>query len=331
MVNAAAAGTTQQELEQTLGFREGGPQAVNDFCKTLIDSLPMADKRVQLHIANAIFVNQDYQLKKAFLQDMQHYYKALAESLDFTSLRTLGHINGWCSKKTHGMIPSILGEIDPSAVSYLLNAIYFKADWTTPFEKKRTKNEDFTTENGPVKMPLMRQTEEFQYMNNGTFAAVRLPYGNGQWDMTVMLPENGNTPSDLIDYLAQNGMPSSDQFRFRQVDLKLPRFETESTTGDLIGTLEKMGIKKVFDENASEVPNLCDKSVFINMMLQKARITVNESGSEAAAVTAVEVFECLAVADREEPVVFHANRPFVYVIREISTGVILFVGKYTGK
>ena len=329
MVNAAAEGATERELEQTLGFHQGGIQAVNEFCKTLIDNLPKVDRQVQLNIANAIFVNKGYRLLKPYQKDMQKYYDALAESLDFASEKSLNHINGWCNKKTKGMIPSILSELNPTAVAYLLNAIYFKANWAEQFEESLTKNDTFTTAEGPVILPLMRQTHKFRYMKNDLFAAVDLPYGNGQWSMTVMLPEKGKSADDVIDYLAKNGTSFTDDMRRCKVNLKLPRFETESSTNDLIGTMKKMGINRVFGSGA-EIPNMCGGGVYISMMLQKARIKVNETGSEAAAVTVV-MLEKSCAPIREETVVFHADHPFVYAIREASTGVILFVGKFTGK
>ena len=329
MVNDAAEGTTEQELEQVLGFRQGGIQAANGFCKTLIDSLPTLDSTVQLDIANAIFVNKDYQLKATFKRDIRYYYDALAESHDFASPKTLQRINGWCNEKTNGMIPSILDNLNPDAVSYLLNAIYFKAGWSEPFEESSTKEQKFATANGPVTIPLMHQTYAYKYMKNNTFAAVDIPYGNEQWSMTVMLPNKGKSADDVIEFLAKNGMSFAKSLEWNTVDLKLPRFETESTTEDLIGTLKNMGINRVFG-NSAEIPNMCDSAVYISNMLQKARIKVDESGSEAAAVTEFGV--CInAVEEPEPPIIFHANRPFVYAIREASTGVILFVGKFTGK
>ncbi len=331
MVNDAAEGTTQKELEQTLGFRKGGIKEVNQFCKTLIDSLPMVDQKVQLHIANAIFVNKNSQLKPQFQKDMKDYYQAMAESLDFATNKSLNRINGWCNDKTKGMIPKILDELDPVAVSYLLNAIYFKANWTNEFKEALTKTDTFTTAKGPAMLPLMQQEKQFSYVKNSTFSAVDLPYSNRLWSMTVMLPEKGKDVNDVINYLAQNGMDFLDGSRSRKVDLKLPRFETESSTEDLIGTLKKMGITRVFDSFFAEVPNMCESNVYISMMLQKARIKVNESGSEAAAVTVAQMTKCTSVSRPEEPVKFYANHPFVYVIREKSTGVILFVGKFTGE
>lgn len=343
MVNDAATGTTEQELEQTLGFHAGGIQAVNNYCKNLIDNLPHVDEKVQLNIANAIFVNDKYQLKKQFQQDMANYYDAKAEALDFSSLSTLDRINGWCDEKTRGMIPTILERVDPRTVSYLLNAIYFKAEWASMFEKKDTREEVFTTPDGETRVPLMHQNVYMNYLRNDQYAAVSIPYGNGQWMMTVMLPEDGKTTDDVISSLAASGW-STDflknplrEARRYAVDLKLPRFETAFDTDDAGGLIELlmgMGIRRAFDGNSAEIPNMCENGdLYISMMKQKAKIKVNEEGSEAAAVTIAGLNFLSAVADTQEPpkATFHANRPFVYLIHEQSSGVILFVGKFMGK
>lgn len=343
MVNDGATGITEQELEQTLGFHAGGIQAVNDYCKNLIDNLPHVDEKVQLNIANAIFVNDKYQLKKQFQQDMANYYDAKAEALDFSSPSTLDRINGWCDEKTRGMIPTILERVDPRTVSYLLNAIYFKAEWASMFEKNETREEVFTTPDGETRVPLMHQNVYMNYLRNDQYAAVSIPYGNGQWMMTVMLPEDGKTTDDVISSLAASGW-STDflknplrEARRYAVDLKLPRFETAFDTDDaggLIELLKGMGIRRAFDGNSAEIPNMCENgNLYISMMKQKAKIKVNEEGSEAAAVTIAGLNFSSAVADTQEPpkATFHANRPFVYLIHEQSSGVILFVGKFMGK
>ncbi len=348
MVNDAAEGETEKELEKTLGFHEGGIQAVNDYCKKLIEGLPKVDEKVTLDIANAIFLNKDYTLKPQFEQDMQAYYDAKAEALDFSASSTLDYINGWCNEKTNGMIPTILDEVDPMMVSYLLNAIYFKADWTSKFDSKNTKNEIFTTEKGKTTLPLMQQTVLIRYMKNDTYSAVIIPYSSGLWNMTVLLPEQGKTTDDIIDYLAQTGWAQDYIIGNKQydvispiygaspyeVDLKLPRFETSSDTEDvtdgLIGLLQNMGIHLAFDWAMAEIPNMCERPVYISMMRQKAKIKVNEEGSEAAAVTVAGEFTSALEPSEPPKATFHANRPFVYVIREASSGVILFVGKFTG-
>ena len=346
MVNDAATGQTEQELEQTLGFHEGGIQAVNDYCKKLIDGLPKVDKDVTLNIANAIFVNKNIaKLKPQFEQDMQTYYDAKAEALDFTASSTLDHINGWCDEKTNGMIQKILDEVEPNMVTYLLNAIYFKADWATKFDQKNTKNESFTREKGEgsTTLPMMHQNVLINYLKNDTYRAIEMPYGNGSWKMTVMLPEEGKTTDDIINRLANSGIleghgfcgTMDDNYGHYEVDLKLPRFETSSDTdlvpGKLIGLMQKMGIHLAFDRQFAEIPNMCEGPIYINMMRQKARIKVNEEGSEAAAVTIAGAMYTSGIGPVEYPTAtFHANRPFVYVISELRTGIILFVGKFTG-
>ena len=349
MVNDAATGLTEKELEETLGFHEGGIQAVNDYCKKLIDGLPKVDDKVTLNIANAIFLNKDYALKPQFEQDMQTYYDAKAEALDFKAPETLDHINGWCNEKTNGMIPTILDEIDPLIMSYLLNAIYFKADWASKFDPKNTKDETFTTEDGnsSTKMPMMHQNVLINYMKNNTYSAIEMPYGNGLWNMVVMMPEEGKNTDDIINHLKMFGVypmlyddidGSLDTWVFGpyEVDLKLPRYETSSDTDDLedglIGLMKKMGIKRAFDDALAEIPNMCELPVYIEIMRQKAKIKVNEEGSEAAAVTVAGMKNfSMGSEPKEYPkATFHANRPFVYVIHEQSSGVILFVGKFTG-
>ena len=344
MVNDAATGETERELEQTLGFHEGGIKAVNDYCKKLIEGLPKVDEMVTLNIANAIFVNKDYTLKEQFQQDMQTYYDAKAETLDFSSPQTLNHINGWCNEKTNGMIPTILDKVDPDMVSYLLNAIYFKADWALKFDQKNTKEETFTTEKGSTTLPMMHQNVLISYLKTNTYSAVILPYGSSLWNMTILLPEKGKTTDDIINEVTQSSILNNpgwcetggNFFKGYEVDLKLPRYETDSDTdkleGGLVRLMQKMGIKLAFDSYYAEIPNMCDRPVYIDMMRQKAKIKVNEEGSEAAAVTVAGI-QTLSMA--HEPIeypkaTFHANRPFVYVIREASSGVILFAGKFTG-
>ena len=352
MVNDAAIGQTEKELEQTLGFHEGGIKAVNEYCKKLIDGLPKVDENVKLNIGNAIFVNKNYTLKEQFQKDMNDYYDAKAETLDFSSPQTLSHINGWCYDKTNGMIPTILDEVDSNMMSYLLNAIYFKADWASKFDKKNTKEEIFHPEyeylmdiSTPIKVPLMHQNVLIQYAKNSIFSSVSIPYGNGKWSMIVMLPEDGKTTDDIISNLASFGLTMygfcgtmGDTFSSYEVDLKLPRFETNSDTDQLdihdglVGLMQQMGINLAFDPFLAEIPNMCERPVYISMMRQKAAIKVNEEGSEAAAVTIAGVDFAASTAPVEYPkATFHANRPFVYVIREASSGVILFVGKFTGK
>ena len=298
---------------------------------------------MQLNIANTIFVNNRFTLKKNYQDDMQTYYDAKAEALDFSSPNTVNHINDWCNEKTQGMIPSIIENVDPEDVLYLLNAIYFKADWTSKFDPQNTKEEAFYSEN-PAKVlntrPMMHQNVLIRYMKNDVFSSVKIPYSNTNWNMTIFLPEEGKTTENVVNWLAENGLPDIDNYfgigETREVDLKIPRYGSKSDTNDieggLKGLLKKMGIERVFDKERAEIPNMCEGKgrLYIQEIRQKAAIEVNEKGSEAAAVTIGKV-DTTAMGQEPtfEKAVFHANRPFIYVISESSTNVILFVGKYS--
>ena len=338
MINDGATGETRREIEEALGFGSNDAEEVNEYCKTLMEGLPGVDPSVTLNMANAIFVSRKYSLQNSFVQRMENCYSASAESLDFESPSTLRRINGWCNEKTRGMIPSILDEIDPTMASYLLNAIYFKADWTDKFDEKDTRDEEFDSPQGKVMVPMMHRSLLTGYAETQAYQAVSIAYGNGQWSLEVLLPKEGANCADIIGSLDANGWRSgAEPFLSRyRVDLKLPRFETSSDTdesGGLIELMKSLGINLAFDENLAQIPGICNEDpLYIKVMKQKARIKVNEKGSEAAAVTVAGMMKVTSAGPREYPTaVFHADHPFVYLIRENSSGAILFTGKYTGK
>lgn len=344
MVNSAAEGQTRQELEQTLGFHKGGIEAVNHYCQKLIEGLPLADESLQLSLANGIFLNKQFTLKPQFEQDMQQYFHARAQALDFADPATLGLINDWCRRQTQGMIPTILDKLNPDAVSYLLNAIHLKAEWTSKFDEKATREETFTAEDGSSrKLPLMHQHVFVNYTRNDVFSSIDIPFGNGTWSMAVMLPQEGKSTRDVVRWLSENGWDDASPRSFapHAVDLKLPRFAVRSDTDQMGGgqslpsLLQDMGIREAFHPSLANIPNMCQEGgVFVSNMRQKAAIDVNEEGAEASAVTMGEVLITSAGPETDaqyQKVDFHANRPFVYLIHEHSSGMLLFVGKFTGK
>lgn len=338
MVNDGATGATRREIEETLGFSGNDAQAVNEYCRMLMYGLTGVDRNVTLDMANAIFVNKEYTLKSDYAQRMDSCYNALAESLDFKSPSTLHRINGWCAEKTNGMIPSILDNVDPKMASYLLNAIYFKAEWTNKFDESYTRDEDFDSSKGKVKMPMMQRTLTTAYAETPLYQAISLPYGNRLWSLDVLLPKEGHDCAEIISSLNDNGWGGSNgpHLERYRVDLKLPRFETSSDTdesGGLIELMNELGIRLAFDEQSAQIPGICNEEpgLFIKMMKQKAKIKVNEKGSEAAAVTVAGMMRATSAGPANYPsAVFHADHPFVYLIRENTSGAVLFTGKYTG-
>ena len=336
MLNNGAAGETQAQINKTLGFGETGADGINTFCQKMLSEAPVLDKLTKVMIANTIYMNKDYALKPDFVKKANDYYQAAPETRDFGDGKTLDVINQWASDHTQKMIEKVLSEneFDPKAVSYLLNAIYFKGNWAQKFDANETQMEDFE-QAGPDKhllqVPMMHQKEQFPYTENDLCQAVKLPYGNGAYTMTLLLPREGKQVSDVLNTLTSETWRRNYQYMGQaNVDLKLPRFES-NTNLDLVETMSSLGMPNAFDPYKAEFSNFCDVPTFIGLMKQVARIKLNETGTEAAAVTVIGMdLAALGPEPTIRDVVLHANRPFLYVISEQSTGTIFFVGQYMG-
>ena len=336
MLNNGAAGETQNQINKTLGFGETGADGINAFCQKMLTEAPVLDKLTKVMIANTIYMNKDYALKPDFVKKANDYYQAAPETRDFGDGKTLDVINQWASDHTQKMIEKVLSEneFDPKAVSYLLNAIYFKGTWAQKFDANETQMEVFEHA-GPDKyllqVPMMHQKEQFPYTENDLCQAVALPYGNGAYTMTLLLPREGKQVSDVLNTLTSETWRRNYQHMGQaNVDLKLPRFES-NTNLDLVETMSSLGMPNAFDPYKAEFSNFCDVPTFIGLMKQVARIKLNETGTEAAAVTVIGMdLTAFGPEPTIRDVVLHANRPFLYVISERSTGTIFFVGQYMG-
>ena len=332
MLNNSAAGETQAQINKVLGFGETGADGINSFCHKMLTEAPKLDKLTKVLIANTIFMNKDYVLKTDFVSKAKQFYDAEPETRDFNDGQTRDVINKWGNDHTMGMIPEVLkeSEFNPDAVSYLLNAIYFKGTWAKKFDEANTKDEEFVTGTGKKQLPIMHQEHEFNYTEDEYCQALQLPYGNGAYNITLLLPKEGKTINDVLQTLTKDTWR---QYQWMSgvalVDVKLPRFESNSSI-DLKDIMTKLGMPNAFDEQLAEFPNFCNVPTYIGLMKQVEKIKLNEEGTEAAAVTVIGMDN--AVAEHEEPqrVNFHANRPFLYVISEQSTGAIFFIGKYVG-
>ena len=330
MLNNGAAGDTQAQINKVLGFGETGVDGINTFCKRLMDSIPLVDPRVRLKIANNIYVNKGYELKDDFVTKAKNFYSAQPETRDFADGNTRNVINKWVSNHTNGMIPELIksSEFNPAAVSYLLNAIYFRASWREEFNKNNTRDDVFKTVSGnklPCKM--MHSERNTSYTETSDMQVVRLRYGTGFFAMTFFLPKQSN---------AYPRVPTIDEWsslRFTTdaiVDLDLPRFKTDTDLA-LNGVLENLGMTDAFSAKA-DFRNFCDQPTYISLIKQAARISVDEEGTEASAATAIDLATANIGEEKEpERKTFHANHPFSYVISELQTGAILFIGQYIGE
>ena len=336
MLANGADGETQQQILATLGWAGEGIQQpslqdINDYSRMLIEKTARLDKAVTVEIANYVAVNKEFKLNSKFQKSVERDYKAGVESLNFTSPSTLKRINDWCNDRTHGMIPSIINELDPDAVSYLMNAIYFNGTWKDKFSKEETKQEMFRGYTRDIQyVDMMHRHGEYFYADGDGYSAVSIPYGNGAFRMTVILPTEGSFLRDV--------MASMDGGKFQalqrsmekcNVDLKIPRFTTEVDLplNDIISAL---GAPLIFSSQA-DFSQFARGDFYVSKMFQKAKIEVSEEGTKAAAVTAAIMMMSAVRPEKKRNVVFHADSPFAYIISENSTGSIYFMGQYTGK
>jgi len=333
MLNDGAAGKTAQEIASVLGFGSSSATTVNELCKNMIEGIPLVDPTVSLTTANYIAARQDVVLEEQFKKDMDAYYHAEVASLDFSLPESKQTINDWCSRQTDGKITEMIEELNNSIVLILLNAVNFKATWTENFDPKDTKPGSFTKDdNTTCELPLMHRKADILYQANDTYASIYLPYGGkeSKWGMTVLLPNEGKTVEDIINSLTATGWKESKaQMQPAFVDIQIPRFKTASNNY-LKKAIASLGAPSVFDpENANFSKISANfKELFVSEMLQKAAIEVNEEGTELVAVTAA-----LMAGFNPPPLSydFHANRPFVYVIQEASSGAIFFIGTFRGE
>ena len=326
MLNNGAAGQTQQEINEVLGFGQAGADGINQFCRKMHTECPLLDEQTQVMISNAIFLNEPHCLLPEFLKKAQDYYDATCETRNFADGQTMDVINQWGSEHTMGMIPRIFDEnsFNPMATSYLLNAVYFKGTWTLKFDKDQTRDESF---GGGEPVPMMHMHKQLPYTENDDCQMLSLPYGNRAYQMTVLLPREGKTIADVLATLDAQRWTGYQWLPMEEVDVKLPRFET-TTKVNLVKPMSALGMPTAFDPQKADIPYYCNMPQYISNMFQAAKIRVDEEGTEAAAITTIEV----CTTSFEEPRVyqFHANRPFLYIISEQSTGVIFFIGQYTG-
>ena len=326
MLGNGADAQVAARLAEVLGYE--GTDAINAFCAKMMESLPAVDTSVTLALANGVLVNDKYTLKAPFKAAVEGCYDALVESMSFSNPDAVKkHVNDWCNKHTFGRIPEVLDDVDPLSFMYLMNAIYFNARWTNPFDRSQTKSENFKTLSGQsikVGMMHMEIKETYNYFETESCQVLSLPYGKGRYHMTIYLPKDKDGVASLLEdrgKFTYSGLSN--------VKLSLPGFKTDYKI-DLKSLLAGMGLPlgpyNELVENATGTPE-------ISKVLHKATITVNETGSEAAAVTVVEMR--LGASGMEPPkpsdVTFTADHPFLYTITEGTSGAILFTGIYTGQ
>lgn len=338
MTGLGCNGIALQQLNEALGLPADDTTTLHDLMASLMLGLPLADDEVGINLANAFYMNSlraDVQINPDFRQALLGSYKADCQSLDFSQQSTVDYMNEWCKEQTNGFIPKVFDNLNSELVSILMNAIYFRGDWTVPFVTDYTHNSTFTNEDGTTStVPMMTQglAGDFRYAEDDLMQAVRLPYAKGQYGMTLLLPREGKTTGEILDMLSGERLATLEgEMKYTPVNVEIPRFETNQTT-QLVQPMRQMGLSSWFDggniTGMVQNPDGTPHGVFIANAFQVARIKVNEKGTEAAAVT---VFEFADGMGPDNPKSFLADHPFVYLITERSSGAVLFVGTYHGE
>ena len=323
MTYNGAAEDTKTAMAEALQFSEFDLEQLNRGFRDLTTGIVHADKQVQISVASSIWYMQGYAVEEDFVQRNETYYNSEVLSLDFTDPGAADTINTWIDDATRGEIERVIDSIPPDVMMYLVNAIYFKGDWTHQFSESSTREEEFTLENGGRKMvPMMHVKKQFRHARVDNLGFLRLPYGREKLAMYILLPDEGE---DLDAIVARLDIDSWNKLRSeleeKDVALTMPRYRIEYGVKDLKDVFIRMGMGIAFEPQADF--SGINPELFISRILHKAVVEVTEQGSEAAAATAVEMTKGIP----SEPVEFVVDRPFLFTISDDRTGSILFMGK----
>ena len=329
MTYNGANGETKEAMAKTLEYEGFELDKVNETNAALMQILPKADKKVKLHIANSIWTRKGVPVKKEFIKENKKLYDAEIKS--FKSPNDVKAINKWVSKQTKGKIEKIIEVISPDVIMFLINAIYFKGNWTDEFNKDWTEENDFTLLDGTTKeIMMMYQDGKYSYFENDMFQAIRLPYGEGRIGMYIFLPNEENSLEEFYEELnIDNWNEWLEQFKMLDGDITLPRFKLEYEK-NLNDILKNLGMEIAFGGNAdfTNMFNLEKGAVWIDYVKHKTFVEVNEKGTEAAAATVVAIGKSISVAPPERFNMI-VNRPFFLTIVDDETNTILFIGSIT--
>lgn len=320
-----AAGETFEAMRKSLGLEESTLQQINDTYLKLMTELVQVDNRVTVEIANSVWVEKRLTVKQPFISALQTWYKAEARDIDVKSPGAVDMVNDWIAGKTHDKITEMLDYLDSDLAMLLVNAIYFNGKWKYQFDEDKTTEEPFyVTPSAPKNVPMMHLDEKLRMTETANSKIVEIPYGQGNYSMVVVLPDEGTSAEDVANSLTPaiwESWMENLEGNTVQVELSMPgfKYKYKRTLND---DLERLGMGIAFT-GAADFSNISDQALQISRVLHEAFIEVNEEGTEAAAATVVEI----RLTSMPETNMVTLNRPFLYFIRETSTGTILFMGK----
>lgn len=325
MLLNGAENETASEILKTLKM-EGVSQAdLNKAYKTLLNDMPAADSKVTLGLANSVWYRNTVQVETDFKNVLNQSFNAEITGLEFNKA-ALDKINQWASDKTNGKIKKVLDQLDPNAVMYLLNALYFKGDWAAKFDSKNTQDNAFHLQSGTDKnVKMMFNNGDFVALTSDKYSAAKLPYGNGQFEMTILLPQAGTSINDVLNSFATAEWTKiRSASGTRKVNIGLPRFSLDYSI-QLNKTLAGMGINKAFTDLAEFGKISKSTKTLVSLIKQDTYLGIDESGTEAAAVTTIGMVA--TNVGPAEPLQIICDRPFGIIISEKTSNTILFMGR----
>lgn len=301
-------------------------QINSTYLKLMTDLIPL-DKRVVVEIANSVWVEKKLVVKQPFITTLKKWYIAEARDIDITDPKAVDIVNGWIAEKTHDKITNMLDKLDPGLAMLLINAVYFNGKWRYQFDKIDTKEESFyITPSVSKTVPIMHQAENLKAVRRNNLTIAEIPYGQGNYTMVVVLPDENVTSLDVVKVLTPSNWQEWMTLladNTHKVELSMPRFKymyKRNLNDDLIN----LGMEIAFSGNA-DFSKISDQGLMISRVLHQTFIETNEEGTEAAAATIVEMNYGGSNPSSVDKVTL--NRPFIYFIRESTTGTIIFMGR----
>jgi serpin B len=319
---------TYVQLKQTLKYPEDmSISEVNEVYKSLVNQLLIVDPKVKLALANAIFYRESFSVKPPFLNTMNSDFDAQTEGLDFALPSALTAINKWASDNTNGKIPKVLDEISSDAVMFLMNALYFKGDWSSQFDKALTSDRPFYIPGGnSVNVSTMNGKVGSKVAGGDNYKAIELPYGRTNFTMVVIVPDetlagfNASFTAEMWNALTTR---FDEQAEYGEKIVYMPKFKF-SYEKILNDQLKSMGMIDAFNSGLADLSGISDASIFVSFVKQNTFVEVDEKGTEAAAVTTIGVE---LTSEPPQSKQFIIDKPFIFAIRERTTNALLFIGQ----
>lgn len=336
MLTNGANSNTRTELMNVLGITN--LDEINNSMKTYCAG--SMDKSVTFNVANSLWLSKALvtanNIDQAFINPLKENYNSdVYKDVDFGDSKTVDMVNDWVNKKTEGMIKKLADNLDPRTRAIIMNALYFQGRWHDSFYEGNTKDEIFHSVDGDRTVKMMNRSGTCRYFNNDTFRGIELDYGASRnYAMDIILTSdsavsttacwNALTPEEkALQFMEFDNRATSKRIR----NLKLPKFDMEYQTTNLVGVLASLGIKDAFSPEKADFSNIAN-GVYVSDVLHKTALSVDEEGSKAAAITAI-MMEVTAVMpnEQQEEIDFIVDRPFVFAIRDKVSGMILFIGE----